>query len=565
MIKRRPVLFALMGLPLVPIVSACSGANSPKPAGSSAASGGTGSALLQMPALMQAFTRTFNPFIANPDIPAVAGVYEPMMINNAVKGEIVPWLAEKYEFSSDNKTLTFFLRKGVKWSDGQAFTANDVKFTFDLIAKATGIQGGGLPAVGQGGYIDSITVKDDTTIVFAFKSVNTPGLYDIISQMIVAQHVWKDVADPAKYADETPVGTGPITEVSLFQPQVYQIDRNPHYWNAANLHVSGIKVSAYSSNEQQVVAATQGKIDWAGTFIPNVDQAVLSKNPDMKYWTPLSAQTMLLELNVTKKPLDDPILRKAISMALDREKMVAVALSGYSKPADVTGLGDSPWKVSNASSLGDWTSFNADKANQMLDAAGYAKGADGIRTSPAGAKLSFEMLMVNGFSDWISAGQIMVPNLKAIGVELKQKMIDPGAYFGTHPAGAFDMAFWFGYTSPTPYDFYKKTMSKTTVAPVGQMTGSNFARYSSAAADALLDQWAVTSDTAKQKDLAAQLQKIFADEAPCIPMWPAPVFSLTSDKTFTGWPGKDNPYAYNFPQGALYPEELIVLTTIKPK
>jgi peptide/nickel transport system substrate-binding protein len=522
-------------------------------------------AVLQMTALTQAFVRNFNPFTNNPDVPTVAGIYEPLMIYNTIKGDLVPWLADKYEFSADNKTLTLTLHNGVKWSDGQPFTANDVVFTFNLFKNTSGLQGSALQAMGQSGYIDSVAAQGDTTVVFTFKQANTPGLYDIIQQNIVPQHIWKDVSDPVKFTNDNPVGTGPFTQVTAFQPQAYQVDRNPNYWQADKLHVNGVRVSAYSSNESLVVAATQGKIDWAGTFIPNVQQAVLSKNADMHYWAPAGPQTTLLELNTTRKPLDDSVVRKAFSMALDRQRMVTVALSGYSKPADVTGLGDTTWKVADPSKLGDWTTYNPTKANQMLDQAGYKKGSDGIRTTPDGKRMSFSLLMVNGFSDWISAGQIMVPNLKAIGIELTQKMIDPGAYFGTHPTGDWDVALWFGYQSPTPYGFYRNVMSKATVAPAGQPTGANFARYASAKADDLLSQWANTTDAAKQKDLAQQLQQVFADEAPVIPLWPAPVFELYSTKTFTGFPDKDNAYAYGFPQGALYPEELIVMTTIKPK
>ena len=88
--------------------------------------------------------------------PRVAGIYEPLMIYNTVKGELVPWLADKYELSADNKTLTFTLHNGVKWSDGQPFTANDVAFTFNLIKNKTGLQGPGLQAMGASGYIDSV-------------------------------------------------------------------------------------------------------------------------------------------------------------------------------------------------------------------------------------------------------------------------------------------------------------------------------------------------------------------------------------------------------------------------
>jgi peptide/nickel transport system substrate-binding protein len=521
-----------------------------------------------MTTIIQTFIRNFNPFTSNPLVPTVKGIYEPLMIYNTLKGEIVPWLADKYEWSNDNKTLTFTLHDGVKWSDGQPFTASDVVFTFNLFKNNDTLQGSALQATGSNGYVDSVSATDAKTIVFKFKQVFTPGLYDIINQDIVPEHSWKAVQDPAKFANENPVGTGPFTEVTNFQNQVYQVDKNPNYWQAGKPYINAVRVTAYSSNEQQVVAMGKGEIDWAGTFVPNAQQAIISKDPtNFHYWYPQGALTTLLELNTTKKPFDDPIVRKAFSMALNRQQMVTVSVSGYTKPSDVTGLSDAfaAWKVADPSKLGDWTTYSPDKANQALDAAGYKKGSDGIRTTPDGKKMSFSLLMVNGFSDWVSAGQIMVPNLKAIGIDLQIKNIDPGAYFGVHPSGDWDVALWFGYASPTPFTFYRNVMSKTTVQPIGQPTSQNFARYASAKADDLLNQFAATSDVAQQKEIGKQLQQVFADEAPVIPLWPGPSYDFYSTKNFSDFPSADNAYSLAFPEGHVTPEELIVLTTIKPK
>jgi peptide/nickel transport system substrate-binding protein len=525
-------------------------------------------AVLQRTDIAQAFVRNFNPFASRPLVPTLAGIYEPLMIYNMAKGALVPWLADKDEFSADNKTLTFTLHDGVKWSDGQPFTAKDVAFTFNLIKNKTGLQGPGLPAVGASGYIDSVAAPDDKTVVFTFKVVNTPGLYDIIQQNIVPEHIWKDVADPAKYTNDNPVGTGPFTQVTVFQNQAYQVDKNPNYWQAGKPSFNGIRVTAYASNEAQVVAINDGKVDWSGAFIPNIQQAVLSKDSaNSHYWNPTAGATVLLELNTTRKPFDDVNVRKAISMALDRQRIVTVAISGYSHPADVTGLseGYAAWKAADLSQLGDWTTYNAAKANQMLDAAGYKKGGDGIRTTPDGKRMSFTLLMVNGFSDWISAGQIMVPNLKAIGIDVQQKMMDVSAWLGTHQKGDFDASLWVGYSSPTPYAVYRNVMSKSTLVPVGATASANYARYVSTKADDLLTQFASTSDLGKQKEIGQQLQQVFADEAPAIPMWPAPVYEFYSTRHFTGFPDKDNPYALGLPNGATNPEWLIVLTSIKPK
>jgi peptide/nickel transport system substrate-binding protein len=403
-------------------------------------------------------------------------------------------------------------------------------------------------------------------VVFHFSRVFSPALYDIVKQNIVPQHIWKDVANPVTYTNDNPVGSGPFTQVATFQNQVYEVDKNPYYWQSGKPAYKGIRVQAYSSNDQETLALDNGQVDWAGNFIPNIKQALIDKNPNMHYWSPTTGLVALMELNTTKKPYNDVNMRKAISMALDRQHMVDVAISGYTKPADVTGLSDgfAKWKVSDLSQLGDWTTYNVAKANQLLDSAGYKKGADGYRTFPDGSPMTLNLTMVNGFSDWISAGNIMVPNLKAVGLNVQVKTINPSVLFDIEPKGQFDMALWFGFQTATPFTFYQNVMSKATVVPVGQVTFTNFGRYSSAAADALLDQFASTTDASRQLQLGYQLQKVFADEAPVIPLWPAPDYCEYSTAHFTGWPSADNPYATCQPQGNTSPQQLIVLTTIKP-
>lgn len=526
----------------------------------------TSDVVLNTASIINAFVRNFNPFTSNPNWPTVKGIHEPMMVYNIPNSELVPWLAESYEFSDDNLTLTFKLRPGVKWSDGEPFTAQDVVFTFDLLKNKPGLQGTGLNAVGQGGPVDSVTAVDDTTVEFKFNRVSTPSLYDIAQQDIVPEHTWKDVADPATFTNDNPVGTGPFTEVVDYQPQVYQLDKNPYYWQEGKPSFQGIRVTAYAGNEQQAVAFIDNKIDWAGTFIPNIEQALISKNPNLDYWFPTVSLTALLNLNTTVKPFDDPVVRKAMSMALNREQMVQVAVSGYTHPADVTGLSDgyAAWKVEDPSALGDWTTYNPEKAAQMLEDAGYKLGADGVRTMPDGTPMKFELLMVQGFTDWISAGEIMIQNWKDIGIEIETKMVDGGAFFGIAPAGDFQIALWFGYTSPTPYGFYLNTMSCTTAQPVGTFSINNQARYCSPKADELLTQFASTSNLDEQKAIGFELQKAFADEAPTLPLWPAPFYTIFNKATFSGFPTEENPYAIAFPQGAVNPEQLIVLTTITP-
>jgi len=522
-------------------------------------------AVLNGAAILNAFVVNFNPFANNPNWPTVKGIFEPLMVYNLIKSDLVPWLAESYSWSSDFLTLTFKLRKDVKWSDGKPFTANDVVFTFNLLKKTQGLNGSGLTALN--GPVDTFTAKDDQTVVFTLKNANTMVLYDITNQDIVPEHIWKDVTDPAKWPNEKPVGTGPFTELTNFQTQAYQLDKNPNYWQPCQPSYKSIRVTAYSGNESQVAAWVSGEIDWAGTVLPNIDQAVIAHNANISYNPNSSPLTVLMHLNPQKKPFDDVVVRKAMSMAIDRGQIMQVAFNGKAEASDVTGLSNvyKSWKVADPSSLGDWTTYNPDKAKQMLDDAGYKVGADGFRTNKDGTPMALKLTMVQGFTDWISAGEIMIQNWKDIGMNIETKMIDAGAFFGSVPMGDYDIALWFGYSSPTPYGQYMNMMGSATVVPWGTFTMVNFAHYGSKTADALLADFASTADKAKQVADAQKLEKVFADEAPVIPLWSGLDWGIFNNANFTGWPSPQNNYSLAFPQGGVDPEQIIVMTTIKPK
>lgn len=515
------------------------------------------------------FLSNFNPFNATPLFPTTNGIYEPLMIDNKTTGELVPWLATGYSWSEDAKTLTFTLREDVKWSDGTAFTAKDVAFTFNYLKNTPGLQGPGLQAVAASGYVKTVAAPDDVTVVFTFDRVHTPGLYDIIPQNIVPEHIWKDVADPVKFTNDKPVGTGPFTEVTSFRDQVYQVDRNPNYWQPGKPTVAGLRMPAYGGNDAVAVAFANGDIDWVAQFFPNMQQAIIDKNPtDLHFWWPTIGADVFFMLNTTVKPFDDPNVRKAVSLAFNREQMIQIALQGQSTPSDVTALsaGYATWKVEDPTALGDWVGYDPDRANKMLDDAGYPKGADGIRTMADGTPLRFTFTMVNGFSDWIAITPVVTQNLKAIGIQADVAMADVPVAFGSWINGSFQTSMFFGIDASSPYTYYRNIMSTATVKPVGTDTGfgENFWRYGSAKADELLATFAGTADHDAQLEAAHALQQVFADEAPVIPLWHAPMFYAYNDARFTGWANVDSPYTAPMPRQTTS-DQLLLLTTVSPK
>jgi peptide/nickel transport system substrate-binding protein len=484
-----------------------------------------------------------------------------MFVYNTIKNEATPWLATSWVWSTDNKKLTFTLRDGVKWSDGQPFSANDVAFTFNLLKQNKALRGNNV-----WDYLSAVKAIDAKSVEFTFARLYTIGLYDLGQQVIVPEHLWKNVQDPLQYANENPVGTGPFTEVVKFENQVWELDRNPNYWQPGKPYIKGMRFPAYSDNDQANLATVNGENDWSGDFIPDIEKTYIAKDPqNHNYWFLPTGDTVMLYVNTTRKPFDDVNVRKAISMCLDRSQIVKVAMYDYTHPADGTGLSDAyqDWKSPDAVAAGsDWVKRDVAKANQMLTSAGLTQGPGGMRTFN-GQPLQYDINVVSGWSDWVSTSQIISQNLKQCGITAGVKTYDYSAWEERVQKGDFDMSIGWSTPGITPFQFYRGQMSNLSYHPLGELSVENWQRYKSADADTLLDQIATSTNLADQKKLASQLQMVFAKEAPAIPLFPGPEWYEYNTSHFTGFPTKDNPYSIG--SVSKEPERLLVLTSIKPK
>jgi peptide/nickel transport system substrate-binding protein len=515
---------------------------------------------------LPSWIRTFNPLLDQDSSvwPTQGGIYEPMLIYNTMTSEIVPWLATAWEFSDDNTTINFTLRDGVNWSDGEPFTSKDVKFTFDLLMEHEGLAGtegvrGVLP------FVESVEAPDEKTVAVTFKQVYTPGLYDIGEQVIVPEHIWKDVDDPVTFTNETPVGTGPFTEIGAFQPQYYEILKNPNYWQEGKPYIDGFRAPLYPNNDSANLALVSGELDMASNFVPDIENVYVAKNPEhFHYWFPAVGTTVHLYANTTKAPWDDPNVRKALSMAIDRDQIVTVAMYDYTHPSDGTGLSDAydTWRSEEAVTAGaEWVTRDVAKANELLDAAGLTRQGD-TRVLPDGTPMTYDINVVSGWSDWVSTVQIIAQNLEEIGITAQVQTYDFAAYIDSLQKGEYDLSISWSAGGPTPFGFYRGIMSTVTVPPVGEVSAENFGRYGNEEADALLEQFAATSDQAEQQEVANQLQMIYAENAPAIPLFPGPNWGEFNTMRFIDFPSEENPYAKL--AGYENPERLIQLTTIKP-
>lgn len=511
--------------------------------------------------------RNFNPFSPDARYPTTTGMYEPMMVYNKATAELVPWLATEYKWSADNTTLTFKIRQGVKWSDGQPFSAKDVIFTFDLLKKNPALATVATSILT--GYVESYSATDENTVEIKFNTVHTPALYDLSNQPIVPEHIWKDIKDPVTFTNENPVATGPFTQVTRFEDQIYVVEKNPYYWQAGKPYFQGLRYPAYPGNDQANLALVSGELDWAGNFVPDIEKTYVAKNPQDFHYYFVGGDPILLYINPTLKPFDNPEVRKAVSMGIDRKMITNVAMFDYVPPSDATGLSDQfkTWKDPKAVEAGTWTNYDPKQANEMLDMLGLKKGADGIRRDNSGKPMKYDLIVVSGWTDWISACQIIAQNMKDLGIDISVQTPEENAWSDQLFKGNHQWAIGWSSGGPTPYNFYRGQMSKQSMLPVGEAADENWNRFADPEADKLLEEFAMTSDPARQKEIMNQLQMIFVKDAPALPLFPGPDWYEYVTTRFTDWPTEENPYAPGPPFGTPngYASPLILLTTVKPK
>ncbi|WP_164232893.1 ABC transporter substrate-binding protein [Microbacterium hydrocarbonoxydans] len=516
--------------------------------------GGDAAALLTIPREdMGTFTQNFNPFSPNAAPMTQQAVYESMLVYNPADGSTVPWLAEEWTASDDGLSLTFTLRDGVKWSDGEPLTADDVVTTFDLQRELF---------EGSFAYLAGVEAADARTVVFTFAEAFSPALYEIGQQIIVPDHIWADQKDPAKFENEEPVGTGPFTEVSNFQAQSFDLLPNPEYWGEAK--IPGIRMLAFAGNDGANLAAINGDVDWAPQYMPDIQKTYVDKDPEHRtYWFPPTGSEIHLQLNTTLPEFSDPDVRKALSMAIDREQVVEVGMSGYTEPADCTGLSGNydEWRDPAVADACTWTERDLEGAAALLDAAGYVEGADGLRVTPEGEPFAFDISVGSTSTDWLSVANVISQNLEDIGVTATVDAPDWAAVVAGYETGEFESGIVWSDNAPTPFQYYRAVMGSSTVKPVGEQTFSNYHRFSDPRADELLARFAATADEAEQHDIVNQLQSIYDETAPVIPLFPGPEWGAYTDVRFTGWPTEENPYATLATRS---PTTVLVLTTLEP-
>ena len=499
--------------------------------------------------------KNFNPYSPDPLNFTNRFIYESLLIFNPVEGGVAtPWLASGYSYADDLQSITFDIREGVMWSDGEMLDAGDVAFTFNMFLEDPATD---IAAISD--FMESVEVVDDMTVQFNLNRTYTLAHELIGSQMIVPEHSWAGVEDKRTFTNEEPVGTGAMTTVAEFNEQSYTLCRNEGYWrmddNGEQLpYVDCIRQVLYQGNDPANLALINGELDWVGNFVPDIEQTFIAVNPDKHYyyfWP--GGATVQLYPNTSKAPFSDVNFRRAMSMAIDYDAVTSIGMYGYTNPSNAVGLGPryDSWVSADAVAYADGTGqtrYNPEGAMALLDESGYVDSdGDGMRDMPNGDSIDFKVQVVNGWTDWVTSVQIISQNLQDIGISATVVTPDFGAWFSALQNGEYDVSIGWGTAGNTPYNYFRNLLLSELISDEGTANAETWSRWTSDEADALLSAFTETADMDTHMDIVNQLQMLYVENMPAIPLFPGPTWYEHTTYRFTGFPTEDNYYAQGSP------------------
>ncbi|MFK4837367.1 ABC transporter substrate-binding protein [Microbacterium sp. ZW T2_14] len=484
----------------------------------------------------------FNPFSPS-RIGGLGTIYEPLFFyNKAAVSEPVPLLATEQAWNEAGTELTVTLRDDASWSDGEPFTADDVVFTFGMLVDH--------PAINSSGFDGTVEAVDDTHVKFTFdKPVFVKGP-DFMATPIVPEHIWKDI-DPEQDVIEEPIGTGAYL-LGDYKPQAFTYTANPDYWGGEP-ELENIRFVALSGNQAGADGIAAGTIDWQTGPIPDIQNT--NKNfPNYEHFTQWQSQMVLATCSSAdmgcEGPQTDPAVRQALYYAMDRTQLNSLAFEETAGEVSPTfALTPNQDAFISAAIAEPIAPMSADvgKATELLEAAGWAKGDDGIYAKD-GERLSLTIEVVTGWTDYITALDVLTSQAKDAGIELNAAQSSWNEWTDKKVNGNFELAIdslWQGPVSD-PYYVYNYFFDSGSGAKVGEAAGNNFARFSSPTVDSALAELATMplDDAAARQPYFDTIQAEIVADMPYIPVLTGGTTSIWNIAEFSGWPSEEDLYAF---------------------
>jgi peptide/nickel transport system substrate-binding protein len=480
--------------------------------------------------------------------------------------EQTPWIAESYKYNDDFTVLEIKIRKGVEWSDGEPYTARDPAFMLNMLkANATMTSSGDLNI-----FCKTIEAPDDYTLRITFNKPSPRFMFDYLTfwadfgiSNICAEHVWKDVEDPATFtnydpAKGWPLVTGPYRLVaSTVEQKIWDV--RPDWWAAKiglfdlprverQIHLPGMNEITMA---QMCIA---NEIDMAFSMTPTNMQLIQSQNPKFITHCPRPPYGFTdwwpqgLGWNCMVKPFDDPEIRWAMSYVVNRDEIIKFAFAGFNSIGFAIPFPEykalEPWmeQIEDLLEERNPLEYNPSKSEEIMTGKGYTKDNEGFWVGADGKRIQPEIVTFPQHPSATPCAPVVTEQLRRGGFDATFLLpADFGARLTTGQANAF--VWGHGGSVFDPYktmDLYHSRFAK----PIGE-SAYPFYRWVNEEFDALLDQMAVLPfGDERIKPLWHELAEIYLRELPDT-MLCQTVIQLPMNTTYwEGWPSCDNEYIH---------------------
>jgi peptide/nickel transport system substrate-binding protein len=471
-------------------------------------------------------------------------IYDPL-VRLDVNNQFQPGLAHTWSVDATDEVWTFKLVENATWHDGEAVTTADVEFTHQMLIDNTDIP----RRSWLHNNIDSITVVDDYEIKFDFsygvKAADV--LAEIGTLWVVPEHIWKDIADIASYAndDPLPVGSGPFTIEEWAHGQFFRLESYDDYYVEGKPYIDEKILQIVYEVEAGYYALSAGDLEVLGAPPPALEQ-VARADPNIDIWEGVIDYFAYIAPNQRRYPNNVKEFRQAVMIAINKSEIVEVARYGRGIvcPASCS-MPVGPYYEPDIAQY----EYNIATANSMLDALGWDAGTDGIRVTTNGTRLSFEMNCVSTSPEVMATAYMVKDMMEQIGVEITVRPMIwdnlwtkiGGDGWGTHD---FDwvMAGWVEFWSDwhpewahwlfNGDNWWGKDYVNETDRGVNipGWSGTQRDLVTNLTRDVLYE-----TDEATIVDLLSDVQKIVAEELPYLPLVYLGAVTLYRNDTFTGW------------------------------
>lgn len=483
---------------------------------------------------LHAAEKNLNPFIAPQALPITHDftmlVYDTLFWSQATLNP-EPWLATGAEASDDLQTWTISLRDGVSWHDGVPLTAEDVAFTFQYFTDTGGIGRYGHHVTDHPTFL-SAQVIDPLTVELTFE--DAIGTFEMLPGgdiPIIPKHIWEDIEDPTLDATSLMIGTGPFRMTDYVPGTSYRLEANEDYFLGAPL-VDTLEMTVIGDAQAAFAGLQTGELDFVTRNLPAPLHEPVNANDDLEIVDGSRMQSLYLMFNTRKPALNEPSVRKAMSLAIDVEQIVQIVEGGLGVP------GNDTWThpQSEFAHPTGGHAFDPAAAATMLDEAGYTSADGGTRTSADGQALEFTLLVNASAPPQLRAGELVSEQLGSIGVDVTVEPLDAPAIFAARrpgpdgpPTNDMFIAVFESHAHADPdhlYFFFH--------TPGSGGFGGVFSGYANAEFDTLVED-ALNLPVEEKKELLTQAQDIFAEEAPAVTLsYPNGRWAYRPD-AYDGW------------------------------